>query len=167
MIECNVETNTAVITELYQYDYGQKIIFTGSEIQDGTEIHFFQGEYGCKGTIINQVADIPDYLLSHDKTVLAYLYLTNIELGKTIKKITILIMPREKPPDYVDPTKPADYSRLLPIGGEIGDLLIVTEDGYAWKDLDGEFASAEQLQKVSESIPMPMTVQDILEICRM
>ena len=76
-------------------------------------------------------------------------------------------MPREKPPDYVDPTKPADYSRLLPIGGEIGDLLIVTEDGYAWKDLDSKFASAEQLQKVSESIPMPMTVQDIFEICKM
>ena len=89
MIECNVETNTAVITELYQYDYGQKIIFTGSEIQDGTEIHFFQGEYGCKGTIINQVADIPDYLLSHDKTVLAYLYLTNIFLKISIKKFHV------------------------------------------------------------------------------
>lgn len=62
-------------------------------------------------------------------------------------------MPREKPPDYVDPTKPADYSRLLPIGGEIGDLLIVTEDGYAWKDLDGEFASAEQLQKFLKVFP--------------
>lgn len=166
MITCNLESNTAVVTELYQFDYGQKIVFTGAEVPDGTEIHFFQGDYGCKGIINNQSADVPDYLLSNNKTVLAYLYLTNAQSGRTIKKLTMLIMPREKPPDYIDPTKPADYSRLLPLGGEIGDLLIVTENGYAWKDMDDEFASVESLQKVSESIPVPMTVQDILSICK-
>ena len=166
MILCNLEKRDGVVTELYQYDYGQQIKFEGIDVPNGTEIHFFQGEFGCKGIIKGQIADVPDYLLVSSQTVLAYLYLADENSGKTIKKLTILILQREKPPDYVDPTKPADYSRLLPLGGEIGDLLIVTEDGYAWKDMDDEFATAESLQKVSERIPIPMTVQDILNICK-
>lgn len=162
----DVSKNDVVITGLYQYDYGLKIEFSGVNIEDGTELHFFQGECGCRTFIRNNIADFPDYLLASSKTVNAYVYLGNEEQGRTIKRLTFLIMPREQPPDYINPTKPSDYSRLLPIGGEIGDLVFKTEDGYAWKNIDEEFVTNEELQKVSERLPVAMTVQEILKICK-
>lgn len=155
-----------VVTGLYQYDCGRFMEFTDFVIPDGTEIHYFQGEFSCKEVVDQQTVKIPDYLLSLDKNILAYMYIKDGNERKTIKRFTILVHPREKPPDYIDPSKPADYSRLLPIGGEIGDSLIRTADGYAWKNYDNMFASDEELRKVSESIPIAMTAAEILEICK-
>lgn len=162
----DISKGDAVVTELYQYDYGQTIEFVGKSILDGTEVHFFQGENGCRSEVKEQQAEIPDYLLSNSRTVLAYLYVSDVNSGETIQKLTLMILPREKPPDYIDPTKPVDYSRLLPVGGEIGELLIRTGDGYAWKNFDKEFVTDEELRKVSEGIPVAMTVQEILNICK-
>lgn len=162
----DVSIENPVVTGFYQYDYGQTMELTGCMIPDGTEIHFFQGEYSCRETVKQQIVKIPDYLLSLDKNILAYMYVVDENKGKTIKRFTILNYPRERPPDYIDPSKPADYSRLLPIGGEVGDSLIRTEDGYEWRNYDDMFASDEELKKISESIPVAMTAAEILEICK-
>ncbi|WP_367567201.1 hypothetical protein [Lacrimispora sp.] len=162
----DIRKSDAVVTGLYQYDYGQTLEFTGKEISDGTQVHFFKGDYGCRAEVNDGIAKIPDYLFTNSDTVLAYLYVADGIAGKTIQRLTILILPREKPPDYVDPTKPADYSRLLPLGGSIGDLLVKTENGYTWRDLDDEFVTDDELQKVSEKLPVAMTVQDVLSICK-
>lgn len=162
----NIEKADVIVTGLYQYDYGQSMEFSGCQVVDGTEVHFFQGEYGCRTEVKENRTEIPDYLLSNSKTILVYLYVVNDTSGETIKKITMLILPREKPPDYVDPAVPADYSRLLPLGGDIGDFLVKTEDGYAWKNFDDSFCTDEELRKVSERIPVAMTVDEILSICK-
>lgn len=162
----NISKDNIVVTGLYQYDYGQFLEFTGASVQDGTEAHFFQGQYSCRSEVRNGRLEVPNYLLSLDRTILAYLYVTDEKHGETIKRMTILIYPREKPPDYIDPNKPEDYSRLLPVGGEIGNTIIRTADGYAWKNLDDGFATDEELRKISESIPVAMTVQEIIDICK-
>lgn len=162
----DISKDNIVITGFYQYDYGQCMEFIGYEVPDGTQVHFFQGDFSCRNQVIQQKVEIPDYLLSLRQTILAYLYIIDENEGKTIKRFTILTYPREKPPDYIDPNKPADYSRLLPVGGEVGDLLFKTSDGYEWKNLDANFALEEDLQKVSEQIPVAMTVQEILNICK-
>lgn len=162
----DISKDNVVVTGLYQYDFGQTLNFTGEIIKNGTEVHFFQGDGCCRSFANNNVAEIPDYLLASAKTVLAYAYVTDENHGETIKKMTLMILPRGKPPDYVDPSQPADYSRLLPLGGEIGDLLIRTDDGYAWRSFDNEFATDDELQKVSESIPVAMSVKEILSICK-
>lgn len=155
-----------IVTNLYQYDYGQVLSFCGTEIADGTQVHFFQNEHECRTEIKNNTAEIPDYLLMNAKTILAYLYVTDIEKGKTIKKLTLLVMPRERPPDYIDPSEPADYSRLLPVGGDVGDSLYRTADGYEWKRNDEVYVTDEELQNVTEKLPVAMTVQEVLDICR-
>lgn len=161
----DISNDNIIVTGFYQYDYGQFIEFADHMIPNGTEVHYFQGEYSCKEAVMKQKVKIPDYLLSLDKTILAYMYVVDENEGKTIKRFTILTYPRKRPPDYIDPSKPEDYSRLLPVGGEIGDSLIRTADGYEWRNYDNMFASDEDLQKVSESIPIAMTAAEILAIC--
>ena len=47
-----------------------------------------------------------------------------------------------------------------------GDFLVKTEDGYEWKNFDDSFCTDEELRKVSERIPVAMTVDEILSICK-
>lgn len=162
----NIEKSDVVVTGLYQYDYGQSLDFSGCQVADRTEVHFFQGEYGCRTETKNNSASIPDYLLMSSRMILAYLYIADEKKGKTIKRLTILVLPRDRPPDYIDPSKPEDYSRLLPVGGEVGDSLYRTADGYEWKKNDEVYVTDEELQKVTESLPVAMTVQEVFEICK-
>lgn len=162
----DISKEEAVVTDLYQYDYGQTMEFVGEVVPDDVQVHFFQNEHECRTEVKSGAASIPDYLLMSAKTILAYLYIADIDKGKTIKKLTLLVLPREKPPDYIDPNKPADYSRLLPVGGEVGDSLFRTDEGYAWKKNDEVYVTDDELKKVSEKLPIAMTVQEILQICK-
>lgn len=160
----DISKDNIVVSDLYQYDYGQIMEFTGCMVRDGTEVHFFQGEYSCCEAVTQQTVKIPDYLLRLDKPILAYMYVMNANEGKTIKRFTILTYPRKRPSGYIDPSKPADYSRLLPIGGEVGDSLIRTADGYEWKNYDDVFATDKELASVAATVPQFASMQEIEDI---
>lgn len=160
----DISKDNIVVTGFYQYDYGQFMELKGGIVPDGTEVHYFQGEYCCREAVTQQNVKIPDYLFSLDKNILAYMYIVDENKGKTIKRFTILNYPRKRPPDYIDPSKPADYSRLLPVGGEVGDSLIRTEDGYEWKNYDSIFATDKELAEIAAMIPQFASFKEIEEM---
>lgn len=121
----------SVFYGLAQWDYGQLLTLEGLSIPDGTEIHFCQNGMAYTDTIYGSMVKIPDYLLQYPDKITAYLYVTDADSGKTIRKIILPIAAREKPGDYVTPEEPA-YSRLLPPGGVDGNMLIKTQSGFAW-----------------------------------
>lgn len=160
----DIGRNDIMIRNLYQYDYGQQMDFTGGNVADGTEVHYFQGEYGCRTVVKDNAVQIPDYLFVSTKTILAYLYVSDEESGETIKKFTLLLLPREKPPDYIDPSKPEDYSRLLPLGWGENEYLTVKDGQFVWVDLDEEYARDEELAQVAQTIPQFATMKEIEDI---
>lgn len=127
----NVTDICSVSYGLAQWDYGQLLTLEGLSIPDGTEIHFCQNGIAYTDTIYGSTVKIPDYLLQYPDKITAYLYVTDADSGKTIRKIILPIAAREKPGDYVTPEEPA-YSRLLPTGGTDGDMLIKTSAGFSW-----------------------------------
>ena len=163
----DIGKSDVVVTNLYQYDYGQSMDFSGGQIIDGTEVHFFQGEYGCRTEVKGNSAPIPDYQLMNSKKILAYLYVADELIGKTIKRLTLLPLPREKPPDYLEPSRPEDYSRLLPVGGDENEVLTIKNGEPVWLDLYKEYASDEELAQVAQAIPEFATMREIEEILYM
>lgn len=160
----DIRKDSIVVTGFYQYDYGQSMEFAGCVVPDGTEVHFFQGEHSCRTAVSQQIVKIPDYLFSLDKNILAFMYLADENEGKTIKRFTILNYPRKRPPDYVDPSKPADYSRLLPVGGMAGDSLLRTVDGYEWKNYDNIFATDKELAEIAATVPQFASMKEVEDI---
>lgn len=157
----DISREEVVVTNLYQYDYGQKMEFAGEVVPDGVQVHFFQNEHECRTEVKNGAASIPDYLLMSAKTILAFLYIADIDKGKTIKKLTLLVLPRERPPDYVDPTRPADYSRLLPIGGKEGQIIGIIGGQPVWLDLNDKYATDDELMHVAQTVPQFASMREI------
>lgn len=154
-----------VVRGLTQFDYGQILQFNGIEIEDGTEIHFVQNRKVITQYIQSNQVLIPDFLLQYSDILTVYVYKISPDSGETILKITLPINSREPPGDYVTPEEPA-YSRLIPLGGEEGQVLARGPDGYMWVDPTHGSVTEEMLQRVSEQIPVSMTVLEILEICK-
>ena len=62
---------------LYQYDYGQRIIFTGVELPHVYEVHFANSEHGESVTVLGDETgvDIPDACLKSGDPVYVWVYL--------------------------------------------------------------------------------------------
>lgn len=94
-----------------------------------------------------------------------YVYYADMNSGKTVQKIILVVTDREKPGDYVTPEEPA-YSRLLPSGGEEGQMLARGPDGYVWVDLDEGLATDAELLEVWRNIPTPLSNLELEEILK-
>lgn len=92
---------------LIQWDYGQTLAIYGLDLPDEVEIHFALDKNSTAivrtGTTANgvTVSSIPDSLLQHSDDIHVYIYIRNDESGKTVKKITLPVAPRQKPDDYI------------------------------------------------------------------
>jgi hypothetical protein len=89
-------------TPLYQYDYGQELVFEGFDLPSSFEVQFsneFQGESTTQIATDN-ICTIPDaYLLSGDN-VYAWIFLhTGEDDGETTYYIEIPVMQRAEPTD--------------------------------------------------------------------
>lgn len=155
---------------LTQYDYGQILQIDGLPIEDGTEIHFCQRGKTITKYIVSGQVEIPDYMLQFYNNINAYIYKTDAESGKTIKKITLNIYPREKPGDYVTPEEP-EYFRLIPPGGSPGQVPVrengstyVTAWGYKADSLelvDGYVQLLSGTEKIGERIRINISEREI------
>lgn len=91
---------------LYQYDYGQKLVFYGFDLPTAFEVHFSNGldedtttQIGADNTV-----DIPDAYLLTGKNITAWLYLhTGNDDGETTYFIEIPVTERAKPSN-LEPT---------------------------------------------------------------
>lgn len=119
---------------LTQWDYGQGLaIKTVLDIPDGTEVQLYQGSLATTRYLHDGKVMIPDTMLQDDQTITAYAYVRTENAGETVLTAYLRITAREKPTDYVIPDT-QDYRRLLPTGGEPGQVPVRLEGS--------EFASA-------------------------
>lgn len=96
---------------LKQWSYGHVLQITGLTIPDGdVEVHFSLTENNGSATVHIGIVkdnvitvDIPDYLLAKENTnqptydAWAWIYLTDEESGRTVRKITFTVETRAKP----------------------------------------------------------------------
>ena len=93
--------HTAVaLSELWQWDYGQRLVIIGLALPDTYEVHFCN--QGDSESIIEDGDEsgvsIPDELLETGRNIRAYIYLHNgKDDGETKFEITVKVHPRAKP----------------------------------------------------------------------
>lgn len=91
------------------YDYGQRIQIEGLDLPEMYEVHFMWNTLERAKTVIGttcagkSTVDIPDSALRERGILTAYIYLSDLESGKTINQITMYINPRAEPDEYTDP----------------------------------------------------------------
>lgn len=151
---------------LTQWDYGQELAIEceGMEIPDGTEINFYQDKLSSIAYLNGNQVSIPDLMLQDCEMVDAYVYVRSESMGETILTIRLPIISRPKPDNYVLPDY-TDYKRLLPAGGEPGQIPVKLEEGdYAigWeRRADGITYDGEYLQLMSGDVPVGERVRMI------
>ncbi len=115
--------DTENVSGLRQWNYGQVLKVEGLELPDGNiEVHFSLTEYDGKapvqmGTVQNNViaVDIPDFILAKENVYMptyeayAWVYVTDGESGKTIRKIVFTIESRAEPTAGVPEPKQDEF----------------------------------------------------------
>lgn len=139
--------------KLWRYDCGQTLKFRGIKITDGTELQLYQGEYNTRTFVTDRTASIPDCLFVQITPINAYLYVVGENGGITVTKIIIIIQDRPQPADYVAPTPPVDYSRILPGGGEDGDVLAFGPEGPYWESDPCKLVQWESISGKPDEFP--------------
>ena len=89
---------------LFQYDYGQRLVFTDVELPDAYEVHFSNQEHGQSKTMIGDSTgvDIPDEYLLSGEDIYVWLYLHNgLTDGETEYMGVINVKKRAQPTDDV------------------------------------------------------------------
>jgi len=98
----NIARDDAKAPGLTQYDYGQKLLFTGADLPDYYEVHF---SANFTDESVTQLGDadgvsIPDAFLTQPGTVHAWIFLHNgMTDGETVRHITIPVAQRSAPGD--------------------------------------------------------------------
>ena len=87
---------------LYQFDYGQELVFEGFDLPSAFEVHFaneFEGEATTQIASDN-VVTIPDAYLTSGANIYAWIFLhTGENDGETVFHIEIPVMERAAPTD--------------------------------------------------------------------
>lgn len=156
MIVAKFTGNCAVtVYGLTQWDYGQELAieYAAREIPDKTEVNFYQGKLSSVAYLRNSHVMIPDLMLQETDDIVAYVYVRSETAGETILSIRLPVTPRPQPDHYVLPEY-KEYLRLIPPGGEPGQVLKKETEA----DYDTGWAT-------SEGYLDPLTDEDIDKIC--
>lgn len=110
------ETFTISEQSPYQFNYGQKLLISGTNVNGAvTQVHFSTAEkQGTAeqrvGTVENGVikVDLPDSLIFNEKfsgnfKIYAFVYVTDGRSGETLYKVQINVIARPKPKEIITP----------------------------------------------------------------
>lgn len=108
IVSAKLDSRYASTLGVWQYDYGQVLRITGTELPPAVEVQFSLDEKSGEtlsrvGTTVDGVTEvkIPDELLTHSATsnyrIYAYIYLTDETSGNTKYEITIPVRVRSRP----------------------------------------------------------------------
>lgn len=106
------EINDLITENLYQWDTYQTLKISGIDFGSVTPRVHFANKKSTEALVVNAVlkddgsveASIPNTLLAEKYDILAYIYINTGLTNKTIKSITIPIIPRLKPSEYYQPS---------------------------------------------------------------
>lgn len=151
-------SSVSTVYGLVQWDYGQilRIEYNGT-IPEGSEVNFYQGLLSSLTYLHDLKAKIPDHMLQNAEDITAYVYIREPDSGETVLTIRLPVSARPRPDNYVLPDS-EEYRRLLPVGGEPGQIPVKQSDkdyAVSWGyradsiDYDGEY-----VQLMSGTIPV-------------
>lgn len=133
--------NITSVESLHQWDVGQRLQISGLDLPVAPMVHFATKVEDIAYVVQSELSNgkitvgIPDKVLSHGYPIIAYVY---YEVGldkKTIKSVTIPVIKRTKPADWVD-TTPSDILEVESYLEKIeNDLNILDADYQAFKRL--------------------------------
>ena len=111
-VEFTNEINDIITENLYQWDTYQILKISGIDFGSVSPRVHFANKKSQEALVIEAVlkadgsieASIPNSLLTEKYDILAYIYTNTGLTSKTIKSITIPIIPRLKPSEYYQPT---------------------------------------------------------------
>ena len=130
----NPNSNYAIAPGLWQWDYGQILQVSGTDITENIEIHFSLSGVGGEAEVLIAVYDddtdtlnvhIPGHLLAHqtnkDYNIYAFIYFNSGSEGETVYKIVFPIKARPKPIDYDDTADDAFNATLAEAVQQVND----------------------------------------------
>lgn len=103
------DSNTAKVSDVWQWDYGQVLRIQGLDLPTAVEVDFAVAgaseSIARIGTTKDGVTDvvIPDSLIETGKNLVAYIYLRDSASGNTEYQIDMLVTKRAKPEAYDTP----------------------------------------------------------------
>ena len=103
------DSNTAKVSDVWQWDYGQMLRIQGLDLPTAVEVDFAVAgaseSIARIGTTKDGVTDvvIPDSLIETGKNLVAYIYLRDSASGNTEYQIDMLVTKRAKPEAYDRP----------------------------------------------------------------
>lgn len=138
--------NVTSVKSLYQWDVGQTLEISGLNLSVAPKVHFATKVEDVAYVVQSELSNgkvqvnIPDKVLSHGYPVIAYVY---YEVGldkKTIKVVTIPVIKRQKPADWIDTTP----SQILQVKNYLekleNDLDVLDDDYQTFKTLITSYA---------------------------
>lgn len=108
---CSEDDRVVSIRKLTQWDYGQVLKVCGLNIDTNTiQVHF--SLEGAETALIvlgevvdgNVLADIPNSLLKNGRDIIAYIFVTEPNEGRTIYQIILHVKKRPQPVEYDAPS---------------------------------------------------------------
>ena len=112
----NTQTDTIIISGLFQWDYGQQLEIRGLNLPEIVQIHFSTNkDCGNALRMVGSTLDgvttvkIPDVMLEEQEfccdtyTIWAFVYVSDESSGETVKRVAIKTKSRPKPEDYTEP----------------------------------------------------------------
>ena len=130
---------------LFQYDYGQRIVFGGVDLPQAYEVHFSNQKMGKSVTVIGDVTgvDIPDAMLLTGQDVHVWLYLHQGESdGETVYYARIAVRQRAKP-THETPT-PVQQDEITQAIAALNAAVESTEADAAAAEASAQAASGAQ-----------------------
>lgn len=150
--EVNLNRDTENLYGFYQYDRGQKIKITGIHTDANTEVHFsLSASRGESPRVLpdstgaETIVSVPDFVFCADRLddyeAYAFVCYSDVNVGKTERRIIMHIKSRPKPADFAPASEPDLTQKVLrelstkltaPSSAQIGQIFrvqSVTEDG--------------------------------------
>ena len=135
MIKANFNSYNAYVTDsLYQWDINQVLSINGLNLDVVPEIHFnnkvmahaIVKQAESVGGIIKVM--IPNSLLQEPFDIIAYVGIYEAEVFKTIEKVEIPVLKKERPDDYKIEDTDAEIYSFKKIENEISNLRKMIEE---------------------------------------
>ena len=169
MVIANFENNERVkhVSGLYQYDKGQILRITGLNLPQIVEIDFALEETGSiakreVGITENGITEvrIPNYFLINDDigidyTIYAFVYITNNEVGETVKVIKLQVKSRSKPENVEIPEDKDPFQEVINTVGKFAKeskRWAIGDENVPGSEKDNAKYYSEESKKIEENV---------------
>ena len=163
----NPSDKSITTKKVMQWDYGQVLSIKGLDLPKAVEIHFCVYTDSTTIPAVGITTDdhtdveIPDGLLRQDRELRAYVYVADMEQGKTVRTVNIPIQSRQKPEIPHTPEDTELFREAIKAVNNSADRAETaanTSDQNAKKTAEDRVAIAEMVETVSG---IEQQVQDV------